>query len=270
MRRRLRWSTRSITRPPRCCKFRWSACAPRSRWPGVTRYPRRRRWPSPVRRWPPGSGQRWIHGCLSGWRPSCGSPRAAWPRRPPRELSVPVKVSNGVTLDYVDAERFDPHHCAFLASEAEFDAAYARIRSTHWHEGWTRSSRCGEDTVLPVVADQLAPDRTAAWPVARRPEQGWSLLCNGVVLFDDGASCSQTAAQSPRPPLVPLLPPEWNTAAINIKGEAQMLPTALLSFAVGVLAGNGFPHFVKGSPKSVSPRSSVALRSPKVRPAAAP
>ena len=49
---------------------------------------------------------------------------------PQRELSVPVKVSNGVTLDYVDAGRFDPHHGAFLASEAEFDAAYARIRST--------------------------------------------------------------------------------------------------------------------------------------------
>ena len=47
-----------------------------------------------------------------------------------RELSVPVKVGNGVTLGYVDAERFDPHHCAFLASDAEFDAAYARIRST--------------------------------------------------------------------------------------------------------------------------------------------
>ena len=52
------------------------------------------------------------------------------PAGPQRELFVPVKVSNGVTLDYVDAERFDPHHCAFLASEAEFDAAYARIRST--------------------------------------------------------------------------------------------------------------------------------------------
>ena len=47
-----------------------------------------------------------------------------------RELSIPVKVGNGVTLGYVDAERFDPHHCAFLASDAEFDAAYARIRST--------------------------------------------------------------------------------------------------------------------------------------------
>jgi hypothetical protein len=30
-----------------------------------------------------------------------------------------------------------------------------------------------------------APDRTAACVVARHPEQGWSLLCNGVVLFDD-------------------------------------------------------------------------------------
>ena len=52
------------------------------------------------------------------------------PAGPQQELFVPVKVSNGVTLDYVDGERFHPHHCAFLASEAEFDAAYARIRST--------------------------------------------------------------------------------------------------------------------------------------------
>jgi len=30
-----------------------------------------------------------------------------------------------------------------------------------------------------------APDREAARTVAAHPEQGWSLLCNGVVLFDD-------------------------------------------------------------------------------------
>ena len=29
------------------------------------------------------------------------------------------------------------------------------------------------------------PDRDAARTVAFHPEQGWSLLCNGVVLFDD-------------------------------------------------------------------------------------
>ena len=28
-------------------------------------------------------------------------------------------------------------------------------------------------------------DREAARVVAAHPEQGWSLLCNGVVLFDD-------------------------------------------------------------------------------------
>jgi DNA-binding response OmpR family regulator len=30
-----------------------------------------------------------------------------------------------------------------------------------------------------------APDRDAARTVAAHPEQGWSLLCNGIVLFDD-------------------------------------------------------------------------------------
>ncbi|MFL5910612.1 MAG: DUF5999 family protein [Gaiellaceae bacterium] len=29
------------------------------------------------------------------------------------------------------------------------------------------------------------PDRDAARAVACHPEQGWSLLCNGVILFDD-------------------------------------------------------------------------------------
>jgi Family of unknown function (DUF5999) len=31
-----------------------------------------------------------------------------------------------------------------------------------------------------------APDRAAARTLASHPEQGWSLLCNRVVLFDDG------------------------------------------------------------------------------------
>ncbi|MFD7644385.1 DUF5999 family protein [Kitasatospora sp. NPDC059795] len=30
-----------------------------------------------------------------------------------------------------------------------------------------------------------SPDREAAEAVASHPEQGWSLLCNGVLLFDD-------------------------------------------------------------------------------------
>ena len=37
----------------------------------------------------------------------------------------------------------------------------------------------------PRCPDARAPDRTAARAVTVHPEQGWSLLCNGVVLFED-------------------------------------------------------------------------------------
>jgi Family of unknown function (DUF5999) len=39
----------------------------------------------------------------------------------------------------------------------------------------------------PRCPDALAPDRTAARVAVGHPEQGWSLLCNGVVLFEDAA-----------------------------------------------------------------------------------
>lgn len=38
---------------------------------------------------------------------------------------------------------------------------------------------------VPVCPDADAPDREAARCVASHPEQGWSLLCNGVVGFED-------------------------------------------------------------------------------------
>lgn len=37
----------------------------------------------------------------------------------------------------------------------------------------------------PTCPTAMAIDREAACTVACHPEQGWSLLCNGVVLFDD-------------------------------------------------------------------------------------
>jgi hypothetical protein len=40
----------------------------------------------------------------------------------------------------------------------------------------------------PRCPNALAADRTGARAVASHPEQGWSLLCNGVVLFDDGGA----------------------------------------------------------------------------------
>ncbi|MEY9892641.1 hypothetical protein ABIA31_006319 [Catenulispora sp. MAP5-51] len=37
----------------------------------------------------------------------------------------------------------------------------------------------------PVCPTADAPDREAARHVVSHPEQGWALLCNGVVIFDD-------------------------------------------------------------------------------------
>jgi hypothetical protein len=44
------------------------------------------------------------------------------------------------------------------------------------------------------------PDRDAAHVVASHPEQGWSLLCNGVVVFEDLGELlpNGTAFASPR------------------------------------------------------------------------
>jgi hypothetical protein len=40
-------------------------------------------------------------------------------------------------------------------------------------------------THRPVCPDADAVDRDAAHVVSCHPEQGWSLLCNGVIFFDD-------------------------------------------------------------------------------------
>jgi hypothetical protein len=40
-------------------------------------------------------------------------------------------------------------------------------------------------THRPACPPPDAPDRDAARVVVTHPDQGWSLLCNGVVLFDD-------------------------------------------------------------------------------------
>jgi catechol 2,3-dioxygenase-like lactoylglutathione lyase family enzyme len=51
---------------------------------------------------------------------------------------LPIELSNRVTLDYADASGHIPdQHYAFLVSEAEFDAAFARIRAEgldYWAE----------------------------------------------------------------------------------------------------------------------------------------
>ncbi|WP_354638905.1 DUF5999 family protein [Kitasatospora camelliae] len=47
-----------------------------------------------------------------------------------------------------------------------------------------------------------SPDREAALTVAHHPEQGWSLLCNGVLLFEDtGELLPDGRVIAPRRPL---------------------------------------------------------------------
>ena len=49
---------------------------------------------------------------------------------------------------------------------------------------------------LPACPPADRADRDAARTVASLPEQGWSLLCNGVIVFDDmGASLYLAAAR---------------------------------------------------------------------------
>jgi Family of unknown function (DUF5999) len=51
------------------------------------------------------------------------------------------------------------------------------------------------------------PDRDAARTLASHPEQGWSLLCNGVILFDDlGALLPDGWSVPPHRPADRLLP----------------------------------------------------------------
>ena len=47
-----------------------------------------------------------------------------------------------------------------------------------------------------LAADGLTSP-VAACTVAAHPEQGWSLLCNGVVLFDDGGYLLPGTASTP-------------------------------------------------------------------------
>jgi hypothetical protein len=57
---------------------------------------------------------------------------------------VPVRIPNGVTLDYADATgSINPQHYAFLVSEDDFDAIFARVREadlSYWADPYHRRS----------------------------------------------------------------------------------------------------------------------------------
>ncbi len=49
----------------------------------------------------------------------------------------------------------------------------------------------------PICPSADNPARQLAHTVAAHPEQGWSLLCNGVVVFDDLGELLPTAPARP-------------------------------------------------------------------------
>ncbi|MFJ8039943.1 DUF5999 family protein [Kitasatospora sp. NPDC096147] len=54
----------------------------------------------------------------------------------------------------------------------------------------------------PECPSALSTDREAAVPMAFHPDQGWSLLCNGVLLFEDtGELLPDGRIIAPRRPL---------------------------------------------------------------------
>ncbi|MFJ5996564.1 VOC family protein [Streptomyces sp. NPDC092370] len=65
---------------------------------------------------------------------------------PPYGPFLPVEISNGVTLDFMDSsEAISPQHYAFLVSEEEFDEILGRVQKaglTYWADPF--HSRPGE------------------------------------------------------------------------------------------------------------------------------
>jgi hypothetical protein len=47
------------------------------------------------------------------------------------------------------------------------------------------AQECAMCQHIPTCPTSEAPDREAARVVSGHPEQGWSLLCNGVIMFED-------------------------------------------------------------------------------------
>jgi catechol 2,3-dioxygenase-like lactoylglutathione lyase family enzyme len=47
---------------------------------------------------------------------------------PPLSHFTPITLANRVTLDFDAHDTIEPHHYAFLVSDDEFDAAFARLK----------------------------------------------------------------------------------------------------------------------------------------------
>ena len=73
----------------------------------------------------------------------------------------------------------------------------------------------------PVCPEADAVDREVARTIAFHPEQGWSLLCNGIIVFDDTGEVlpDGTIVMPHRPTDPSVLPPDltepWSATPIQ-------------------------------------------------------
>jgi hypothetical protein len=69
------------------------------------------------------------------------------------------------------------------------------------HKTMARPATCQH---IPRCPSATATDWAAAHTIVTHPEQGWSLLCNGVLLFDDtGGLLPDGNVAAPRGPRAP-------------------------------------------------------------------
>ena len=124
--------------------------------------------------------------------------------------------------------------------------------------------------VLDPRTSRLAdrPDRDAARTIAFHPEQGWSLLCNGVIVFDDVGEILPDGRVVPphhwtrvRPFIAALKTREGTRAAVHHQVCDQRLarPVHLGSYRVSDMAADSehrslrAPHLTGGTPPTRDP-----------------
>ncbi|SRR6266536_826767 len=95
--------------------------------------------------------------------------------------------------------------------------------------GCSSSARSAACYHVPPCPAATAPDRDAARTVAAHPEQGWSLLCNGVVLFDDTGELLPDGR-----PIPPRRPGGWALAGSGDLGRLGLAGGAAILAASSV------------------------------------
>jgi hypothetical protein len=120
---------------------------------------------------------------------------------------------------------------------------------------------CPHERVCPAADSR---DRDAARVVRTHPDQGWSLLCNGVILFEDTGEILPTGATVeprrflPARPLTPITPTGASLAGTTLAGTTLAGTLSAGASLAGAVAA--------GKPSLVPTTSAPAARVPGPRP----